>query len=165
MKYVALTLCVGLFFPMGVGAGFIPPLLDKTPESNKGWITPEQVIGCYELGVLKWPHDLGEDNVFITPPVRIEIMPEKGSKGFEVNGYLVRPAPGVSPSIHRASYWRPTGKTTIEIVWTTGFSGLSMKLHVEREALKGKAKPFWDFPRWGQTAHVLAHKIDCGRNP
>jgi hypothetical protein len=106
---------------------------------------------------------LGEDLEFVTPPSRIQILAEHGSKGFESNGYLVRAAPGVSRSIHRASYWIPKGPNTIEVIWTTGFSGLFMHLDLENESLRGKAATFWDFTRRKQTANVVAHKVDCGK--
>ena len=125
-------------------------------------IQAEKVQGCYELGVLKWNPELhGEDAVFIRPPARIQLLAEQGTNGFENGKYLVRPAPGVSPSIHRSSYWKPVGPKTIEIVWTTGFSGLTMTLSLEGDTLKGKAESFWDFTRAPQTAPIVAPKIDC----
>jgi hypothetical protein len=129
-------------------------------------LKPEAISGCYELGALNWRPDLrlGEDAEFITPPRRIEILAEHGTKGFEQNGYLVRPAPGVPRSIHRGSYWVPKGPNAVEVVWTTGFSGLSMHLNLEGETLRGKATTFWDFPRRTQTAEVVAHKVDCGKD-
>ena len=128
-------------------------------------ISPEAVHGCYEIGKLEWhPKFEGEDLVFITPPERIQILAERGTFGREKDEYLVRPAPGFPNSIHRYSFWRPTGSHSLEIVWSTGLSGLTMRLKVDRDTLKGKAKPFWDFPSRGPTARVLAHKVDCARD-
>jgi hypothetical protein len=147
------------------GEGFFNQFMKSNPEDKQSQlIKPENVQGCYELGVLKWDPELkGEDAVFIAPPARIQILAERGTKGFENGKYLVRPAPGVPPSIHRASFWKPVGPKTIEIVWTTGFSGLTMKLSLEGDTLKGKASTFWDFPRGGQTAPVVAPKVDCNQ--
>ena len=126
-------------------------------------ISPEAVQGCYEIGKLAWhPKFEGEDLVFITPPERIQLLAERGSQGQKKDEYLVRPAPGFPESIHRYSFWRPTGGHSLEIVWSTGFSGLTMRLKIDGEALKGKAKPFWDFPfRRRPSARVLAHKVNC----
>jgi hypothetical protein len=134
----------------------------KTEESKV--VRPEAIQGCYDLPALSWKPDLklGEDEDFITPPQRIQILADHGSVGLEKNGYLVRPAPGFPKSIHRASYWEATGPRAIEVVFTTGTSGLSMKLKVEGETLRGIAITHWDFPRRKQTAHVNAHKIECG---
>ena len=126
-------------------------------------ISPEAVQGCYEIGKLAWhPKFEGEDLVFIAPPERIQILAERGAQGHEKDEYLVRPAPGFPKSIHRYSFWRPTGSHSLEIVWTTGLSGLTMRLKLDRDTLKGKAKPFWDFP-FGRrpSARVLAQKVDC----
>ena len=104
---------------------------------------------------------LGEYIVFIAPPHRIQLFAERGTKGWEADGYIVKPAPGVKASIHRGSYWVPKGPQSIEIVWTTGFSGLGMGLKLEGDDLRGKAKTFWDFDRKEQTADVVARKVDC----
>lgn len=134
----------------------------KNSESNR--INPGTVQGCYELGTLNWRPDLKLDKdeaVFITPPQRIELLAERGTEGKERNGYLVRPAPGVTRSVHSSTYWMPSGPKGIEIVFTTGTSGLEMQLTVRDEMLQGKAKTFWDFPRRRQTAHIIAHRINC----
>lgn len=139
--------------------------IGKKPEAEESkFVKPESIQGCYGLGTLSWKPDLklGEDQKFITPSQRIQILAERGSVGFEKNGYLVRPAPGFPKSIHTASYWESTGPRTIEVVFTTGFSGLSMKLEIEGGMLRGEAKTHWDFPRTGQTAQVNARKTECG---
>jgi hypothetical protein len=138
----------------------------KTPDPKQkasNLTKPKTIKGCYEFGELVWQPDLklGEDAEFIRPPARIQLLDEHGSTGFEANGYLVRPAPGVDRSIHRASCWVPKGPKAIEIVWTTGFSGLTMNLELESDTLKGKAETFWDFTREHQTASVTAHKVEC----
>lgn len=167
MKYFRQTLCFGLLVAVIMlsrnHSAAAEPLALLPTGKESVLLKPETIQGCYELGVLKWQPDLklGEDAIFITPPSRIQLLAEHGTKGFENRGYLVRPAPGTSPSIHRNSYWNPTGAKTLEIAWTTRFSGLTMKLSVEGETLKGKAESFWDFPRPRQTAHISAPKVDC----
>lgn len=140
------------------------------PLSKAAWhstpISAEAIQGCYEIGKLDWhPPFKGDDVVFITPPERIQILAERGTQGPEKDQYLVRPAPGFPKTIHHYSYWRPTGSHSLEIVWSTGLSGLTMRVKLDRDALKGKAKPFWDFPMWlGPSARVLARKVDCADN-
>jgi hypothetical protein len=55
----------------------------------------------------------------------------------------------------------PKDQGSIEVVWTTGFSGLVMGLTINGEELKGKAKTHWDFRRKQQTADVVARKVEC----
>lgn len=137
-------------------------------RTGKQLLDPASVQGCYELGTLKWSPDLlrfNEDQVFITPPRRIQILTEHGSAGLEEHGYLVRPAPGIPASVQRFTFWMPTGPNTIEIVFSTGTSGLSMTLKRDGTTLRGKAKTHWDFRRRGQRAKILAPKVDCGSVP
>ncbi len=139
-------------------------VLVRAQEQRKSaLVKPEDIQGCYELTVSAWRPNLhlGEDEVFVTPPHRIQLFSEKGSQGFETVGYVVRPAPGVEPSIHRGSFWSPKSSQSIEIVWTTGFSGLVMALRIEGTDLRGVAQSFWDFPRTLQKADVIARKVDC----
>ena len=126
-------------------------------------VNPDSVQGCYELTMSAWrpTMNLGEDRVFITPPHRVQLFAERGTQGWEKDGYIVKPAPGVAPSIHRGSYWLPKGPQLIEIVWTTGFSGLSMTLKIDGEVLRGTSQSFWGFPRKRQVADVVARKVDC----
>src|SRR5882672_9199025 len=126
-------------------------------------VKPENIQGCYELTLSAWrPNlNLGEDAVFITPPHRVELLAERGTQGWESHGFIVRPAPGVPASIHRGSYWLPKGPRSIEVVWTTGLSGLVMELTTNGEELKGKAKTHWDFLRERQKADVVARKVEC----
>lgn len=168
LKCLRPVLLVGLssLFCVGISSAPKQSVQQNPKEKESKFVKPETIQGCYELGTLSWKPDLklGEDEEFITPPQRIQMMTERGSIGFEKNGYLVRAAPGFPKSIHRASYWEPTGPKTIEIVFSTGTSGLSMRLKVEGEILRGKAKTHWDFLRRDQIAEVIAHKIDCGNN-
>jgi hypothetical protein len=141
----------------------------QNPDGNESkFVKPETIQGCYELGTLNWKPDLQldkEEAVFITPPPRIDLLAERGTQGKEKNGYLVRPAPGVTQSVHRSTFWMPIGPKKIEVVFTTGTSGLYMRLTVQGGKLQGNAKTFWDFRRRRQTAHVIAHKTDCGSSP
>lgn len=169
VKYLRTVVLIGLLSLFCVGISSTPKQYSQQnpKEKESKFVKPETVQGCYELGTLNWKPDLklGEDELFITPPQRIQILAERGSIGFEKNGYLVQAAPGFPKSIHRACYWEPTGPKTIEIVFSTGTSGLSMQLKVEGDTLRGQAKTHWDFVRREQTSHVVAHKIDCGNTP
>jgi hypothetical protein len=136
-------------------------------EKESKFVKPETIQGCYELGALNWKPDLQLDKdeaVFITPPERVELLAERGTQGKEKNGYLVRAAPGFTKSVHRSTFWMPTGPKKIEVVFTTGTSGLEMQLTVQGETLQGKAKTFWDFRRTRQTAQVNARKTECGNS-
>ena len=154
-------------FCVSLSSGLRQSVRENVEERTAKLVKPEAVRGCYELGALNWKPDLHLDKdeaQFITPPERIELLAERGTEGKEKIGYLVRPAPGFSKSIHSASYWQSTGPTTIEVVFTTGTSGLFMELQTDGNTLRGKAKTHWDFRRKTQTAQIDTHKIDCKNN-
>lgn len=138
----------------------------KAPSSKP---SAESLAGCYNLKLSEWtPHmNLGTpedgDIVFITPPKDIYLSKEHGKDGFEKRGYLIRPVTGTKASIHRWSYWAMEEDGAVSLVWTTGFSGLTMKLTPEQKTrdLKGTARTFWDFGRPEQTAEVNAVRIEC----
>jgi hypothetical protein len=139
---VATNLLVGL----GSAAASQPPPTDA------------RFTACYKLTLSPWTPDLnlGEDAVFVTPPTTIELT---GTA--ERGGFLVKPALGAAQSIHSTAYWRPLPKAQIRIVWTTGFSGLTMILKREDSSLVGTAETFWDFARRIQKAKVRADEVPC----
>jgi len=144
--------------------GAHPPASNQNSSQKQDAVNPEAIQGCYDLTLSPWFPEmkLGEDEEFITPPTRIQLFAERGTDFLETNGYIVRPAPGVKPSIHRSSYWMPKRSKSIEIVWTTGLSGLTMVLKTsDAEVLHGKAQTFWDFDRKKQTAEVVARRVEC----
>src|SRR5215813_12236392 len=92
LSLVILQFCLGDPIPLAAAQSQAKP----KPEP----LNPENVQGCYELALAPWrPNlNLGEDSVFITPPSRIQLFAEKGTQGWESEGYLVKPAPGVKPA-------------------------------------------------------------------
>jgi len=159
LVYRALLLCIIQCF----GGSLVSVSAQDNPKREQEVVKPENIQGCYELTLSPWRPNLriGEDFKFITPPHRVQLFAERGTQGWEQDGYIVKPAPGVPSSIHRGSYWLPKKEHWIEILWTTGFSGLSMDLRVEGDVMRGEAKSFWDFPRQQQKADVVARKVDC----
>jgi hypothetical protein len=165
MKQAIALLCFASCI-LGAAVSFLDAEQAKSPDKSKDesqFVKPGSIQGCYELALSEWRPNLkiAEDRIFITPPHRIQVFAERGTKGWEEEGYIVKPAPGDPGSIHRGSYWLPKGPKSIEIVYTTGFSGLSMLLNIDGELLRGKASTFWDFTRKRQTADVVARKVDC----
>lgn len=137
----------------------------RSPVNNtQETLDPASVQGCYELTLSAWRPtlNLGDDERELTPPSKIQLFGVRGSKGWETAGYVVKPAPGVEDAVHRESYWNPKGPRSIEIVWTSGFSGIVMSLKVDAAGLSGQAKSFSDSDRQQiQTADVVARKLDC----
>jgi hypothetical protein len=117
--------------------------------------------GCYELQLTQWSPaiSLGGDMIFISPPSRVALTTTPDHT-WDAHGFGVTPAGGVNPSVHKDSYWTSDAHH-VHIVWTTGFSGLTMDLEERGSDLIGTAHTFWDFPRPQQTSHVVATRISC----
>jgi hypothetical protein len=139
----------------------------RSPVNNtQETLGPASVQGCYELTLSAWRPtlSLGSDERELTLPPKIQLFGVRGTKGWETEGYVVKPAPGIEDAVHRESYWNTKGPRSIEIVWTSGFSGVVMSLKVDAAGLSGQAKSFSDSDRQQtQNADVVARKFDCTR--
>lgn len=122
---------------------------------------------CFDLSLAPWKPNLGlgEDTIFSTPPITVRFSRVKSFGFGSYNGRLsfrVLPTNGAKMSVHGPGFWTPIrGTDSLSIVWTTGFSGLTMKLAVTRDTLRGVAETFWDFPRPEQTSQVTGIRTLC----
>ncbi len=123
--------------------------------------------GCYQVNVGHWwPWSFGEDTVFVTPPSRIRLLSQRGTEGFESNGFVIRVLPPDTVAMHGIrrvwSYWRVKSAKDVELVWTDGLTGVVLRLHKRGNDLRGRAHPHFDFPHFiPRTAHVTAQRKAC----
>lgn len=123
--------------------------------------------GCYEIKLGRWiPWSYGEDTPVVTPPKKIELLPNRGLEGLEKDRLLIRSLPAQQtvgrPPLH-GSFWAVLPNRKAQLTWTNGFSGVTLKVGKHGTDLHGWAHPHFDFPRLvPRTAHVTAKKIDCG---
>ncbi len=104
---------------------------------------------------------LGPDERIVTPPSRVLIDSTIGTRPYERRNLLLRPAPGATPSVHRYSWWNMGRADSIQLRWTTGFSGVNMSLDHRGDTLRGIAETTWDFERQVQTADVTMWRVAC----
>jgi hypothetical protein len=126
--------------------------------------------GCYELVLGRWwPWSFGEDTIYVTPPTRIELLPEPGTQGFEKYGLIIRAIPlqRRNPTVHPvSSYWQIKSSTQVDLVWTNGFSGVTLKIEKHGTELRGWAHPHFDFPIFvPRFQRVTAKRIACEHSP
>lgn len=135
-----------------------PPPVAPTPLAS--W---PDVVGCWELRMGAWAPALmlGADERVITPPSRVLLDSAVGTRPYERRNLLLRPAPGATPSMHRYSWWNMGRADSIELRWTTGFSGVNMSLSHEGDTLRGLAETTWDFDRQVQHANVTMWRVRC----
>jgi hypothetical protein len=121
------------------------------------------VVGCWELRMGAWSPALmlGPDERIVTPPSRVLIDSTIGTRPYERRNLLLRPAPGAAPSVHRYSWWNMGRADSIQLRWTTGFSGVNMSLSHEGDTLRGLAETTWDFDRQVQHADVTLWRVAC----
>jgi len=122
--------------------------------------------GCYELRLGRWwPWGMGEDTKFATPPRRVELRLEHGTDGFERNGLVIRSIPAMEPS-RRKAYWQPQGSDGVDLNWTDGFTGVTLRLTKNGKELRGWAHPHFDSGELiPHTAYVTASPIVCAPMP
>jgi hypothetical protein len=116
---------------------------------------------CYDLSLGPWhpAQELREDSIYIAPPSRVRFDTARIER-WRSEGFALRPAPGALPSVHRHAFWRSVGDS-VELLWSTGFSGLRMTLGGRPGELRGRARTFWDFGRTPTTADATARRVPC----
>jgi hypothetical protein len=121
--------------------------------------------GCYEVKLSRWwPWGFGEEDAYVKPPNRIQLLTQLGTRGFEQGKSLVRTIPrqeGQTGS-RESSFWSATSQNQVMLSWTDGFVGVRLELAKHGDELSGWAHPHFDavklIPR---IAHVTARRIPC----
>ena len=87
-------------------------------------------------------------------PAVIELRPETGTDGLENDRRLLRPSPDTQNRSYRWSFWEPIEADSVRLVWSTGFTGIEMRLARRSDGYSGRAENFLDYP--GNTARAQA---------
>jgi hypothetical protein len=124
------------------------------------------VAGCYELNLGRWwPWGFGEDNKFVTPPKRVQLLPERGTQGWEEGEFLIRRFPlanQTTPGRGGPSYWRVKTGNQIDLIWNEGFTGVTLTMEIVGDNLRGWAHPHFDSAQFvPRIARVTARRIPC----
>ncbi len=132
------------------------PLVAQSPTR-----VPTVVGACFDIVMGAWTPtttNLGGDTLIFAPPSRIQMdsTPAQPSDF----GLRVSVPPGSLPSVHRFLGWQPSGDS-IDVMFSTKFAGLRMRLGASGDDLVGMAKAFTDFNSPQVTASVMAHRVAC----
>jgi hypothetical protein len=103
----------------------------------------QQPEGCYDLLVGPW--NGVADEVLLLPPA-IELRAELGTDVLERDRRLVRPFPDTGNRSYRWSWWEPIEADSIRLIWSTGFTGIEMRLARRSDGYLGRAENFLDYP-------------------
>lgn len=125
---------------------------------------PLSLAGCYDLHLGEWgPGPLpGADSLYMAlpPRIRLDTLPAQGWMS-RTGAYQAGPAPGAMPSVHDIVNWEPIAGDSIRVIWSTGFSGVTLVFAHDEDVLVGRAESFWDYPRAHQRAEARAVPVSC----
>ena len=133
--------------------------------SNRQSPNDTSVAGCYRIEVRDWRPvlDLRNDVIFLRPPAVVELVEQPTPSRLLRGGFLMRPAPGIAPTVHRHQAWFRSGAQGLRLMWTTGFSGVEAELEpIGQGRYQGTARSRWDFERQRQTSEITATPVSCG---
>jgi hypothetical protein len=128
-------------------------------------VTP--YTGCYRVILGRWwPWGYGEEAKYVTPPNSVQLSPERGTEGFEKDHLLIRVFPPAAtsstlPGRRGGSFW-DVQRNHVYMTWTSGFTGVTLKLKKHDNQLVGWAHPFFD--SWRLVPHIArakAQPIPC----
>jgi hypothetical protein len=117
---------------------------------------------CYEVKLGPWapPLALGADTAFTIPPHRFSVDAAADS-ALGRGAYAVRALAGAAGPVHSRGRWAVVRADSVEVLFTTGFSGVVLHIHRDGAVWRGSASTFWDFPRPEQTALVSLASTAC----
>src|SRR5258708_24838364 len=130
LKRSAKTLIVALLCALMFGVRLLGQCMKDAQDCSKSASSkpPSAFIGCYQLTLGRWwPWSFGDDIKYVTPPSRIRLLTDPGTKGFDQGGYLLRPIPKkeeTSAESRESSYWQVRSTNQIDLIWTDGFTGV-----------------------------------------
>jgi hypothetical protein len=139
-------------------------LVHASESAAQSQSPPTAAVGCYAVKMGAWEPvvSLGADTIETIPPARIELLADTVTSGRGRGAWIIRPAPGAGASYHRfVSFYRPAPADSLDLTWTTGFSGLRMRVARSGTELVGWAQTFWDFERTRQRAPVRLIREPC----
>ena len=127
-------------------------------EESTSEPTFDDPAGFYALALGVW--DGVADEVLPLPAV-IELREELGSDALEQDRRLLRPFPDTDDRSYRWSFWEPIEADSLRLVWSTGFTGIQMRVARRADGYAGRAESFLDYP--GNTARAPATlaRRDC----
>lgn len=155
-----------LFLALASSGSVAQPDKSGDQAQTEPALTAASFEGCYELKLGRWwPWGFGEENAYVTPPRRVRLLPERGTEGFEKYGFIIRGPPrqkGEAPGRGGPSYWELVSHDRINLIWTDGFTGLTLELQKYGDNLRGRARPHFDAPHFiPRTASVTGRRIAC----
>jgi hypothetical protein len=134
--------------------------------------TVRALAGCYTLDLSPWSpaHAPGADSAAVTLPRRIALDTALAGGRFAAGSYQVGVIGDDARPVGMSATWAPIAKPSpaapdsVQILWSTGFRGVRLRLAHEGGMLRGEAATFGDVDRPDQRSTVRATRIACPRD-
>jgi hypothetical protein len=122
-------------------------------------ITAPSPLACYTLTLGTWSDELPEP--LPPPPSSLQLTDSLGTSVLENGRRIVRSMPAGSVKAYPFQYWAPREEGDVFVVFSNGFTGMTLDLASEGDDLHGTARAFFDFGTFDLTAPVQLTRKAC----
>ncbi len=117
-------------------------------------------LGCYSLTLGTWSADLPEP--LPAPPSKLQLTDSLGTNILENGRRVVRSMPPGSSKAYPFQFWDPREQGDVLVIFSNGFTGMTMDLARAAGGLSGTARAFFDFGTFDVSAPVQLARASCG---
>lgn len=129
-----------------------------TACDEKSIVAPSS-LACYTLTLGAWSAPLPEP--LPPPPSGLQLTDSLGTYILENGRRVVRSMPTGSVKAYPFQFWEAREGGDVLIVFSNGFTGMTMDLAPAGENLSGTARAFFDFGTFDLTASVQLARNTC----
>jgi len=115
-------------------------------------------LACFSVSLGSCAPDLSEP--LPPPPGAIRLTDSLGADGLESGRTLVSAVPTAAES-YRWSWWEQRGADSLHIVFSTGFTGITLHLVRRGNDFEGSASAFFDFTAESPEATARLTRTAC----
>ena len=154
-----------LFLLLSTAVSRVEPCEAQSDASNQSVeAAAKNLAGCYHVHLGRWwPWGMGEDSKYATPPSEIQLRLER-TRLFGKDELLIRRIPPAQ-DLRGYAFWVPRANGQALLVWSNGFSGVSINVTKNSRDLRGWAHAHFDYPGLPHVAHVVAKPMPCPVEP
>ncbi len=116
-------------------------------------------LGCYSLTLGTWSAELPEP--LPEPPGKLQLTDSLGTIVLENGRRVVRSMPAGSIKAYPFQFWEPREQGDVLVIFSNGFTGMTMDLAPAVGGLSGTARAFFDFGTFDVRASVQLARASC----
>ncbi len=116
-------------------------------------------LGCYSLTLGPWSEALPER--LPPPPSKLQLTDSLGTTVLENGRRVVRSMPPGSIKAYPFQFWEPREQGDVLVIFSNGFTGMTMDLVPAAGGLSGTARAFFDFGTFDLSATVQLARASC----